>query len=667
MQRLKSGIDFIIPIQSFRVFKKSIAARYLLSGLAICLISLFLVSLISYTVSYQITATQSNLRIEQAALRNAAELEAWFEQQGGIIANMAQDLEIIGNFNQDFLYGFLKEKYRLYNKEILDYYIGFEDHARKLVSGTNWDPPQDYDCRIRMWYRLAWNSDKVIYSNPYIDAMTGKKVITIAKKITDNGKNIGVLAADINLSKVFRIVRNYRINSNSYNFLLDNLGNILVHPKKDLQPTATGLKNIYHLSGVNYAKLTEVMQAGNMGAATSARVVETRDYDGAMKYFILSKINSCGWYFGIAILRSEYQKPLNYLLYGYVFALLASLAAGLAIMFKLIGGMIKPIQSLSATVKSFTALNMEVRSDLRSDDELGDLGKNFNQMADTIQEYSISLESKVAARTSELQEKNDKIMESISYAERLQRSILPPLAERLGIPAENCFVVWRPRDLVGGDIYWCRSDPDYALLAVADCTGHGVPGALMTMALNSILDGTPHLLEGMKPSQILSLIHARLQATLGQDRTAGERGPLTNDGADVAVCLFDKKNRRLLFSGAKMSLFGGAGGRIVEHKGAKFSVGYAWQKGAGERGPAFEDHLVAWDPDSIFYITTDGLLDQNTRHGKGGLGRTAFVNFLQSIQELPLPRQKEAFETLISDRLFEAEQRDDILVVGFRF
>ena len=662
MQWLKREIGFSSPQKARPRFKGSIAARYILSGLAICLISLLLVSLISYWVSYRITATQSNLRIEETALKNSAELGAWFEQQSGVIANMAQDLEINGDFRQAFLYHFLKDKLAIYEKDVLDYYIGFEDPARKLVSGTNWNPPADYDCRIRIWYRLAWKTDGVVFSTPYIDAQTGEKVITIAKVIRSNGTRLGVLAADIYLNKVFRIVGNYRLNGSSYNFLLDNLGNILVHPKKEFQPSANGLKNIYHLSGADYAKLTGVIQAERKRRAAAVQVVETRDYDGNWKYFIISKIPSCGWYFGIAILRSQYQKPLNYLLYGYVFAFLASMLAGLAIMFKLIGGMIRPIQSLSATVKNFTADSMAVRSEIRSDDELGELGRNFNQMADTIQEYSASLENKVAQRTRELQEKNDNIMESINYAEQLQRAILPPLAQRLGIPDSDCFVVWKPRDLVGGDMYWCRSDARHALLVVADCTGHGVPGALMTMALSSILDGTPPPAAGMKPAQILDQIHLRLQAILRQDRAAPLRGSLTNDGADVAVCLFDREKRRLLFGGAKLSLFVAAKGRIAEYKGARFSVGYAWRK-----EPVFTDQPVVWKPGSVCYITTDGLLDQNSQPGKGGLGRTAFVNFLASLQEQPLPQQREAVEALIAARLARAEQRDDILVIGFRF
>jgi sigma-B regulation protein RsbU (phosphoserine phosphatase) len=334
---------------------------------------------------------------------------------------------------------------------------------------------------------------------------------------------------------------------------------------------------------------------------------------------------------------------------------LTSLVIGIGIMFKLINEMIRPIRSLNDTVSSFSAVRMDVRSKIDSADELGELGRNFNHMADTIREYSISLEQKVVERTRELQEKNDRIMESINYAERLQRAILPSLSGRLGIEAQNSFAIWKPRDRVGGDMYWCRGDAEYALVAVADCTGHGVPGALMTMALSSILDGLPRTMASVNPAGILQYVHDRLRETLGQDR----KDSLTNDGADLAVCLFDKQNRRILFSGAKLSLFLSCVGQVVEYKGTKNSVGYAWGK-----TPRFENQEVPWKPGSILYLTTDGLLDQNMREGGSALGRTAFAKFLQSIGEEPLLGQREALEALIAARLSQVDQRDDILVIG---
>ena len=632
---------------------KSIWTNYIYSGLAICLVSLLLVSVFSYIVSYRITTEQSNLRIQQTALKNAAELDAWFQQYGNIIENMVEDIEISGDYSQETLYKLFKGKLKPYDQDVLDFYIGFEDQNRKLVSGTGWEPYEGYDARSRIWYKDAMRYNGVIYTEPYVDAQTGKFVITVAKVIKQQGKAIGVIASDLYITSVVDAVQSYNVNNDSYAFLLDMKGDILTHPDPQFMPDDQGLKNINALKCADYSKLVGAIKNNNM------EIIDMKDYDGSPRYFALSKIKSCGWIFGIAIDKSEYKQPLNRLLYGFALAILLAMTVGLGIMLKLTSGMVKPIKSLSDTVRRFSAHNMSIRSELNSEDELGDLANNFNKMADLIEEYSLSLESKVAQRTRELQEKNDNIMESIAYAQRLQRAILPSLPQQLGIADEKCFVIWQPRDVVGGDIYWCRGDENCSLLAVADCTGHGVPGALMTMTLSSILDGLPRNVESLKPSEVLDTLNRRLQETLRQEKGVAIGAMTTNDGADIGMCLIDKLKRKILFSGAKLSLFVAYEGQITEYKGAKHSIGYF-----SENNALFEDRKIEWNDGSLLYFTTDGLLDQNLQEEKGGLGRTGFVNFLQSILDKPLGEQKESFEALIAERLSKVEQRDDITVLG---
>jgi serine phosphatase RsbU (regulator of sigma subunit) len=359
---------------------------------------------------------------------------------------------------------------------------------------------------------------------------------------------------------------------------------------------------------------------------------------------------------GIATDAAEYSKPLSLLLYGFAAAMFVSLLIGIGIMLHLVKGMTLPIKLLHNAVRSFSATDMDARVKLNSDDEIGDLAASFNQMADTIQEHRISLEQKVAERTHELQEKNDSIMESIDYAERLQRAILPPLPHRLGISADKCFVIWKPKDVVGGDMYWCRGDERFVLVAVVDCTGHGVPGALMTMTMGSILDGLPRELEGVKPSDLLYKIHNRLKETLSQDY----KDSLANDGADVALCLIDKIDRKFMFAGAKLSLFLEKDGEITEYKGTKHSVGYSLRKDV-----VYEDRLIDWVDGSVVYLTTDGLLDQHAEVGKWGIGRTGFINLLKLVAGKSFYEQQHAVEQHVAERLGNVEQRDDITVVGF--
>jgi serine phosphatase RsbU (regulator of sigma subunit) len=205
-------------------------------------------------------------------------------------------------------------------------------------------------------------------------------------------------------------------------------------------------------------------------------------------------------------------------------------------------------------------------------------------------------------------------------------------------------------------MYWCRGDERFVLVAVVDCTGHGVPGALMTMTMGSILDGLPRELEGVKPSELLYKIHNRLKETLCQEN----KDSLANDGADVALCLIDKMDRKFMFSGAKLSLFLEKDGQVTEYKGTKHSVGYSLRKDV-----AYEDRHIEWIDGSVVYLTTDGLLDQHGEEGKWGIGRTGFVNVLKSVAGKSFAEQEREVERIIAERLAKVEQRDDITVVGF--
>jgi serine phosphatase RsbU (regulator of sigma subunit) len=440
---------------------------------------------------------------------------------------------------------------------------------------------------------------------------------------------------------------------NCESIIIDSDGDIITHRHKDFLPSKTGLKNIASVPVVEYSELSRAVREGKSFTAQSLRV---KDYDGVKRNVILSRIDTSGWILGIATDAAEYSKPLSLLLYGFAAAMFVSLVIGIGIMLHLVKGMTLPIKLLHNAVKSFSATDMDARVKLNSDDEIGDLAASFNQMADTIQEHRISLEHKVAERTRELQEKNDSIMESIDYAERLQRAILPPLPHRLGISADKCFVIWKPKDVVGGDMYWCRGDDSFVLMAVVDCTGHGVPGALMTMTMGSILDGLPRDLGGVKPSDLLYKIHGRLKETLCQE----QKDSLANDGADMALCLIDKLNKKFMFAGAKLSLFLEKNGEITEYKGTKHSVGYSLRKDV-----VYEDRHIEWTDGSVVYLTTDGLLDQHGEEGKWGIGRTGFTSLLKSIAGKPFSEQELIVEQHIAERLSNVEQRDDITVVGF--
>ena len=169
-----------------------------------------------------------------------------------------------------------------------------------------------------------------------------------------------------------------------------------------------------------------------------------------------------------------------------------------------------------------------------------------------------------------LQEVNQRIAESIQYASRIQTAILPPRDALSMLTAEH-FLIWEPRDVVGGDFFWFhRVDGGY-LIILGDCTGHGVPGAFMTLIVCGLLDQiVPETGPDYDPARILGRLHRRLQKMLGQDCDDGH----TDDGLDAGACFVNEVGRSLMFAGAHISLWRAHDGHVEELKGNRPGLGY---------------------------------------------------------------------------------------------
>ncbi|WP_333888263.1 cache domain-containing protein [Clostridium sp.] len=631
---------------------KSIKVKYIIIGIIICLISSFPVSIFSYIVSYNITSDLSDKRIHEAVLRNSSEIDHWFGAQQSIIDSLSQDIEASGNFNSDYLSKLVTSKMKIYRDEAIDFYVAFEGNKPKLISGVGWVSPDSYDPTTRPWYKAACKSNQVVFTEPYVDFMTDKLVITVAKALKNDNKIIGVIASDIYLEKVIKVVSESKINDNSYGLLLDNKGRVIAHPDSNFLPTKNGFKSINEIHWKEYKTLVNNLLTKDVNDR-----IELKDYKGNEEFFSFTKINSNNWYFGIAVNKSEYKKPLQKLLLGFGGVFLVIMFIVLFIMFKLVDTVVKPVKLLNNTVKDFSNKHMSVRINVVSEDEIGKLGRSFNHMADTIEKYSRCLEKKVEERTMELKVKNETIMEGIEYASKIQNAIIPDISQRLGISRENCFSIWKPRNTVGGDIFWSKGDDNYAVLAVIDCTGHGVPGAFMSMMVSSILDGISREFKYDRPADILRTINVRIKDVLGQEQKDSE----IKDGADLALLCIDKNNKRLVFSGAKLNMFIFSNGDTQVIKGSRYGVGYSWGKDVH-----YKDVEVPYIEGGIYYFTTDGFLDQNYEKNKGGIGRRGFISLIEGIYHLPMEEQRNIIENNIKEKVCNVPQRDDITIIGLK-
>ncbi|MEW6469975.1 MAG: tetratricopeptide repeat protein [Bacteroidota bacterium] len=256
-----------------------------------------------------------------------------------------------------------------------------------------------------------------------------------------------------------------------------------------------------------------------------------------------------------------------------------------------------------------------------------------------------------------IEEKNKSITDSIHYARRIQTAILPS-NELISSRINDYFIYYRPKDIVSGDFYFFAASGDKTILAVADCTGHGVPGAFMSMIGNSLLNQIIKEKGIVRPADILEHLHTGVKTALQQNISEVE----TNDGMDIALCAIDPKNKKLEFAGANRGLYLVNAKGLEEVSGDKFPIGGM----QSEEQRQFTNHSVSLDAPCTFYLSSDGFADQFGGPEGKKFRTKRFKELLRSISGLPMARQQAELERTMSEWMKNSEQLDDILVVGFR-
>jgi serine phosphatase RsbU (regulator of sigma subunit) len=266
------------------------------------------------------------------------------------------------------------------------------------------------------------------------------------------------------------------------------------------------------------------------------------------------------------------------------------------------------------------------------------------------------LEHQVDLRTQELKEKNQKIIDSIDYAQRIQEAMLPAPGEIVRVLKEH-FVLWKPRDTVGGDFYWAKDLGHGRLVIIGDCTGHGVPGALMTMAVISMIDHIVTNTVSDDPALIIKELNRLLyQTLLGDD---GQKR--LDEGLDAGVC-YIARDGNFLFSGAKIALYQVSSKGLHVYPGGKRGIGH-------RRNPerlVVENQAVVYEEGDAFYLSTDGYWDQNDAEKNHSFGTKRYRNLLAETNTLHMAEQAQVFERELSSYMQGEDQRDDITVLGFR-
>ena len=342
--------------------------------------------------------------------------------------------------------------------------------------------------------------------------------------------------------------------------------------------------------------------------------------------------------------------------------LLLSLVTAVAIIsFMLNRVVLRPLLRLTQAAKAVAQGDYGARLATDREDEIGVLTRTFNRMAETVQDNTHMLETRVQERTEALADINRRIMDSINYAQLIQSSILPKTDVLENGLAEH-FVLWRPRDVVSGDFYCVRKVEDCLLIGVADCTGHGVPGAFMTMTASAVMNNVVDAMGAADPAALLDAIDRKVRAALHQDAAASAWEGGFDNGLDLALCLVRPAERRMVFAGARLPILIAGPDGVEEIRADRRSLGY---RNTGAE-PAFTNRTIELAPGQTFYICTDGLTDQCGGERGRCFGKRRLREVIEECRGLPLDQQKAVVEASLAGFQGTQPQRDDITMVGFR-
>ncbi len=258
----------------------------------------------------------------------------------------------------------------------------------------------------------------------------------------------------------------------------------------------------------------------------------------------------------------------------------------------------------------------------------------------------------LANKNEEIEKINKDLTDSIEYAKRIQTAMLP-LSETIDNHLEDYFILFKPRDIVSGDFYWFSEKNGKIFITAVDCTGHGVPGAFMSMIGAEILTTIINNREVDDAAEILDLLNKNVRIALKQDTTENQ------DGMDMALCVIDKKTKTLEFSGAKNPLLYIHDGEMTKIRGNKQSIG-------GYQFDSFKKEVITYQSPTYFYIFSDGYPDQFGGEENSKFMIKRFKDILMDIHEKPMKEQKIILDKKINEWMIGTRQTDDILVIGFK-
>jgi len=385
-----------------------------------------------------------------------------------------------------------------------------------------------------------------------------------------------------------------------------------------------------------------------------------------------------------AILRKELVK--------FLLIFLLTVSAVLTLIYRKTRVITDPIKKLVEKVMSISDRNLSVRAEVLGNNEITTLSMKFNIMIEQLESYYYELEEKVRERTAQIQHQKEEIeaqrdaiesqkniladinqnlqkayveiedqkkaiMDSIYYARRIQNAILPP-DDYVKKALPDSFILYLPKDIVSGDFYWIAQRKGKTVFAAVDCTGHGVPGAFMSIVGNNQLNYAVNIVSQTRPADILNSLNYGVTHTLRQTKTSTP----VRDGMDISLCVLDFEKKSLEYAGAYNPVYLVRNGELITYKADKVPIGAFIDEELHE----YTNNTIELQTGDMIYISSDGFEDQFGGEQNKKFMVSRFRSLLLSIAPEPIERQKELLHKALLDWMGDNEQVDDILVMGVR-
>ena len=702
MRRIPAYSKFLyLERVPMRFPKFSLRTKSMLALIIACLVALVPTIWMGLEVLERIRDQLGQAYAQNYTLLNAQKIKAPVSRELALAQRFA-DSVLLGQWLKDedsrpkkrlffeeaegFQEAFQGQNYFVVNRDSLAYYFNGPDKVYSQTPRYYLDPDNPDD----EWFFSTMQDFDTYTINVNPDVHLGNVQVWIDVMVWNEGQKIGMAGTGLELSQFLQEFITAQ-EPGVTPMILDSQGLIQAHPDTSLIAFGSGAKAGTNKSAAHEKSSLKNHLAGPSGAEKLSQALLTAqnrpgevqtfwaELDGTKQLLALTWLPKLKWH----VLSAVDLQAAQVLDGMWIATALAALAVMFGILLLVFGYgvdklVLRPLSTLHESATALAHGDYQVPLPSGKKDEIGDLSRAFATMVEEIKSHTNELEDKVKERTSELEQQSillqeakeeaekahqaqaeilDKVMESIHYAQTIQQAILSNETHLENLVSE-CFTIWSPKDVISGDMIWSKEHDDGFALAVIDCTGHGVPGGVMTMAAVSSLNRVVSQIGMHNPARILQEVSRVVQSMLSNHQASD----FSEDGLEMGLCLYSRSRTTLSFAGSRLSLFYQLNDRVVELKGDRQSLGYR----SSDPDFPFQTHTLPIQNGMALYMATDGVYDQIGESTGLPLGKHRFISFLNTIRKRPMSEQKDSLFQMVKDFQGGEEQRDDLTVVGWR-